>query len=971
LIYLFHMWERIKNAVTGTKKSDEKDMVINENNTVIDDDSPVIAELNKNQRRAVLDENKRVLVLAGAGSGKTKTLIQKVMYLIAEKQVSPKNILAITFTRNAANEMMDRLILMADEDGTYQQILSNKKHSFKERNRKRREYIKKYSWLNSITVKTFHGLCNQLLRSRGGSEFDTKYKILMDTVFDADQSSRQIARETTEEIIHKLIILESQRNDASYLLSLKRYILNYYVDVYNLRLHEKQPDLYQKPYTTLGGERVRSKSERDIADWLYRHRIKYVYEPIIAPDTFEMQPDFFIPEANLFLEHVSNLSYSLDDKERVMEEAGENYFKIHESVMNDTALFNKKMDELVLSRIDKDFSHLSPLEFTEEFRGNEKYLRYFILDVMKMIDKIKVHNKQFTTIYDKAIADDHARIRDFYNLAKPLFYGYRDYCVNHSYLDFNDLIIHTVSLLKRQQKIRERYQQKFKYVLVDEFQDVNTLQVELLNQLINDENQLFCVGDDWQSIYGFRGSNVEYIVNFKEYFSNPTIIKLHVNYRSNTTIVNASNEIIKHNKYKIDKEIQSYQEHGKKIYLYSARNEEMDGVATVLKNCEKLLKNGYKPEDILVLTRTRKSDAFKEYYEQLRKKRIRITTIHQAKGLEAKIVFIIGLVDGYYGFPNLRDDDRIFQLIKKSDFELNMEEERRLFYVALTRAKEELFLISELGRESDFITEIPGQFLDRKNFLILNIKKQQEKKICSNCHKIINLSDEIRYCPYCGNKISSMIQKDETKLNIDKKNLIPTSMIKNDSIKQTYDLFLNNKSPAEIAKKRGFTLDTIYSHLTYLIKNNFISASHLISEEKKKLILPVIKRNKDGSLKTMKSNLPEDITYNEIRIVLASLNQSTHRSRSDYKTDKKQSKQEIENNLSDTDKKILNELKKWRYKTAKSLSIPAFCILHDRILYDIIERKPQCEKELKEINGIGKQKIEKYGSDIIRIINAE
>jgi|GEM_PF-213877 len=965
------MWERIRNAVTANKNTDDNDPIIEEDETFVDDvDSPVIAELNKKQRRAVLDENKRVLVLAGAGSGKTKTLIQKVMYLIAEKQVSPKHILAITFTRNAANEMMDRLILMADTDGVYKQIISDKKLSRKERNKKRREFIKKYAWLNSITVKTFHSLCNQILRSRGNSEFDTKFKILMDAVFDGDQTSRQIARETTEEIIHKLIIFESQKNDASYLLSLKRYILNYYVDVRNLRLHEKQPDLYQKPYTTLGGDRVRSKSERDIADWLYRHRIKYVYEPIIAPETFEMQPDFFIPEANLFLEHVSNLSYSLDDKQRVMKEAGENYFKIHESVMKDTGLFNKKMDELVLSGIDKDFSSLSPLEFTEEFRGNEKYLRYFILDVMKMIDKIKVHNKEFTTIYENAMNDDHARIRDFYKLAKPLFYGYRKYCVNHSYLDFNDLIIRTVSLLKRQQKIKERYQQKFKYILVDEFQDVNTVQVELLKQLIHDENQLFCVGDDWQSIYGFRGANVEYIVNFKEFFSNPTIIKLHVNYRSNTTIVDASNEIIKHNKYKIDKEIQSYQESGKKIYLYCARKEEHDGVATVLKNCKNLLKNGYKPEDILVLTRTRKSDAFKEYYEKLQKKRIRITTIHQAKGLEAKVVFIIGLVDGYYGFPNLRDDDRIFQLIKKSDYALNLEEERRLFYVALTRAKEELFLISEIGRESDFITEIPGEFLDRKNFLILNIKKQQEQKICSNCQKIINLSDEILYCPYCGNKISSTIQKDETKLNIDKKNLIPTSMIKNDSIKQTYDLFLNNKSPAEIAKKRGFTLDTIYSHLTYLIRYNFISADHLISEEKKKLILPSIKRNKDGSLKTMKSKLPEDITYNEIRIVLASLNQSTHSTISNHKKDKKRSKQEIENNLSDTDTKLLNELKKWRYKTAKSLSIPAFCILHDKVLYDIIERKPQFEKELNEINGIGKQKIEKYGSDILEIVTS-
>ena len=968
MFYLFHMWERIRKAVNDNKKPVEDMSIFKEGQNIVDE-SPVIADLNKKQRKAVLDENRRVLVLAGAGSGKTKTLIQKIMYLIAEKKISPKHILAITFTKNAANEMMDRLILMADTDGNYQRIISNKKLNRKQRNNKRREYIKKYPWLNSITVKTFHSLCNQILRSRGGEDFDNRYKLLLDNAFDADQSSRQVAREIPEEIIHKLVI--SKGGNAEYLLSLKRYILNYYIDVYALKLHEKQPDIYQKPYTTLSGDHVRSKSERDIADWLYRHRIPFEYEPVIAPETFEMQPDFFIPEANLYLEHVSNLSASIDDKERVMKEAGENYVKINESIMNDTSLFNKKMDELVLSRIDKDFTQVSPLEFSEEFRGNEKYLRYFVLDVLKMIDKIKVHNNHFSDVYRIAQNDVHERIRLFYQLAKPLFYGYQDYCVNHSYLDFNDLIIHTVSLLKRHENIRRIYQQKFKYLLVDEFQDVNTLQVELLNYLVHEKNQLFCVGDDWQSIYGFRGSNVEYIVNFKEYFPNASIIKLNVNYRSNTTIVNASNEIIKHNKFKIDKEIKSFQEHGKKIYLYSARKEEQDGVDTVLKNCKKLLNKGYQPEDILVLTRTRKSDAFKEYYNRLRRRNIRLTTIHQAKGLEAKIVFIIGLVDGFYGFPNIRDDDRIFQLIKKSDYELNLEEERRLFYVALTRAKEELFLISELGRESDFIKEIPGRFLDRKNFLILNIKKQHEERKCSICQKIINITDEIQYCPYCGNKIINTIKKDESELKNDKKKAFPTRYIKNDSIKQTYKLFLNDNSPEEIAKIREFTIDTIYSHLTYLIRNNFISASNLISEKKKRVILPVIKRSQDGSLKSMKSELPEDITYNEIRIVLAALNHTTHMRRSNHKKDEKASKQEIENSLSDTDKKLLKELKKWRYKTAKSVSIPAFCILHDRMLYDIIERKPQFEKELEEINGIGKQKIEKYGSDIIKIINSE
>lgn len=86
---------------------------------------------------------------------------------------------------------------------------------------------------------------------------------------------------------------------------------------------------------------------------------------------------------------------------------------------------------------------------------------------------------------------------------------------------------------------------------MDEFQDVNNLQVELIKLFLTDDNQLFCVGDDWQSIYGFRGSNVDYIINFAQHFKNAVTITLNINYRSTEQIVNASNEVIRYNKFKI------------------------------------------------------------------------------------------------------------------------------------------------------------------------------------------------------------------------------------------------------------------------------------------------------------------------------------------------------------------------------------------------------------------------------------
>lgn len=729
-----------------------------------DDFDPVLSELNDKQRSAILCENKRLLVLAGAGAGKTKTIIQKIIYLISKKDVDPSQILAITFTKNAANEMIDRLILTTDEDDTYKKIIYNKKLQKKEKDYERIKFIRKYPWLSNITVKTFHSLSYYILKNYGSKEFDNKFTILTD-FSNEDVISKNQANETQEQIIQKLILENCE--DPEYLLKLKRYIIDNYVDAHRIKMHKLGNISYTCPYTTLKGDHVKSKSERDIADWLYRHYIDYKYEPIIAPGSFEFRPDFFIEEANLYLELVSNKSYPLKDKEKEMIEAGKTYIKIQEHETHDSNNFNKIMDSVVFSRIDKNLKKISPLIVSEEFRGYEKFLRHFILDNISVLDKIKVEDKNFEEIYQYALKDEYSRIRDFYEFLKTIFNSYRKYCIDHSYLDFNDLLIQNVSLFEKHDEIKKLFANKYKYILVDEFQDVNSLQVRLLKQLIKSETQLFCVGDDWQSIYGFRGSDVEYIINFKKFFEDSKIIKLDINYRSNDTIVNASNEVIKNNKYKIEKEIKSFNKTGKKIYLYCAKKEEEDGVGTVINNIKKILNNGYEREDILVLTRTRKSEAYDNYYRELKKVGIKITTIHQAKGLEAKVVFIIGLTAGYMGFPNVKELDRIFQMIKQSNIELLLEEERRLFYVALTRAKEELFLISEVGNESNFIKEIPGNFLDRSNFLILNVKNDK-KCLCKFCG--LNIEESYRYCPNCGKLvIENNFMNDLTIINEEKK----------------------------------------------------------------------------------------------------------------------------------------------------------------------------------------------------------
>ena len=708
----------------------------------------LLNSLNEKQKEAVWSENKRLLILAGAGSGKTKTLIQKLLYQLSEKGSKPSDILAITFTKNATNEMLDRLIIAGDNDnGEYEAFINSKEFTKETKDQERRNKIQDKHWIANLTVKTFHSLCYQLLKSSGGVSFDNQFRLLLDEEADElkEDSHKTIAPEKSFDIKHKLLL--ELCKDVNYLLKLKRYILDFYVDKSFVDKNIKSRTyLNQITYTTLSGEKVKSKSERDIADWLFRHNIKYEYEPTINLKDFDFKPDFYIPQADLFLEHISDKSYKTVNKEEQFVKAGRSCVKTFEGMSNDSTLFNLALERIIMGRISDSISHLTALKYEEEFRSYQDKVQEFLKMVARVNSMVKADAISPNDLLTKSTNHQHERVRVFYELAVPLINAYKNYCINKSYLDFDDLIIETIGLLEKHPETRKLYHERFKFILVDEFQDVNSLQVKLLDLLLTPETQLFCVGDDWQSIYGFRGSEVDYIVNFEKHFPNSQIIKLDVNYRSTQTIVGASTEVIRHNKFQIDKDIRAHKQTPSKIQIYRAKDIEEDGVAYMISKVTELYQQGLGPDDILVLYR--RSKMYWPYKEALKASNLKVTakTIHASKGLEAKVVFIIGLTDGNGGFPDIWMDDVVFRVIKDLKYDMLMEEERRLFYVALTRAKDELYLITELGSESRFIGEIPKEFYAINKTEFKNIISPIP--ICTNCNT--EIKSFYKYCPTCG-----------------------------------------------------------------------------------------------------------------------------------------------------------------------------------------------------------------------------
>ncbi len=706
-------------------------------------------ELNARQNQAVTSDEKRLLVLAGAGSGKTKTLLSKINYLIDEKGVNPGNILAVTFTKNAANEMTDRLIMQADPSGQYALFMADKHINAEEKTAERRRQKRRYPWIDRLKISTFHSLCYTILRTDGVNEFDNQFRILTDTPRpEEDELSKYTAQETIFAIFHKLLIQACDNQE--YLLKLKRYILDYFVD----KVHHKAGYIYpdnqdSKCYTSLNGTRVRSKSEQFIADWFFRHSIRFVYEPATNIKDFDFHPDFYLPDADLYLEHVSNKSYPLKNKEKQFEKANLILVKTTEEMTRDSALFGQELDRIVKNRLPATYFRDLNLSFQEEFKSYQENVKDFLYQVIRVTDMVKVENSAPETIAGLAAKDQHERVRIFYELAIPLIEQYSAYCIDKSYLDFNDMVIRTIALFRNHPDIATKYRKKFTHILVDEFQDVNTLQVELLKLMLTEEAQLFCVGDDWQSIYGFRGSNISYIVDFENHFTHAVVIKLDTNYRSTHHIVGASNEVIRNNKYQIDKQLKASKKSEHKIVVYSG-NDEADNCTFCEQEVLRLLETDYSGEDILFLYR--RSKMGHPYFEHFKKQGIRVQfkTIHAAKGLESKVVFVVGLTEGPGGFPDIWLEDRIFQVVKKANHDLLLEEERRLFYVALTRAKEKLFLITEKGCESSFLKEIPAMFTVKTSQS--SYSQKSENRICKKCFS--QLESLWKLCPFCGEPIS-------------------------------------------------------------------------------------------------------------------------------------------------------------------------------------------------------------------------
>lgn len=290
---------------------------------------------------------------------------------------------------------------------------------------------------------------------------------------------------------------------------------------------------------------------------------------------------------------------------------------------------------------------------------------------------------KFYTFINKANTKDKMLLKEI----MKCYICYESYLNKEGLMDFNDMINIAINKL-------DKVNLKYKHIIIDEYQDTSLTKFLLIKRIISiNKSNLFAVGDDFQSIYRFTGSNIKIITRFKKYFPFSKIIKLKYTYRNSKELVFVAGKFIMKNKSQIRKKMKSKirENNPVKIIYYD----------DLTSSINKVIKKE-KIDDLFVLSRNNK-DLENINIKDIKYKKM---SVHKSKGLQAKYVFLINVNSNKNGFPNKIEDHKILKYVNNYKERFKYDEERRLFYVALTRCTKKIYLFVPSNRESIFIKEI-------------------------------------------------------------------------------------------------------------------------------------------------------------------------------------------------------------------------------------------------------------------------
>jgi DNA helicase-4 len=653
-------------------------------------------KLDKQQMTCIVKDAHNHLVIAGAGTGKTTTVVGKIKFLLKSGKYKPEDILVLSFTNASASEMSQRI---NQETGC------------------------------NIDASTFHKL---------GLNIITKVNGIVPKI--TQLNLRKFVKEQ---------LLLNMQSDA-YLNLLSSYLL-YNRVVSKSEFEFKTQSEYEEylrlnPPTTINNETVKSYGEMDIANFLTQNGIQYIYEHPYKVDTRtseygQYNPDFYLPEYDIYIEYfginkngeVPSYFKGVNGMTATQTYQASMKWKRETHSANDTVLIEcyayEKFDGVLLENlkeklIEKDVK-LTPKttkELWEQVSADGDSILDGVIELFEtVINLIKSNGYTIAIVRQLNIGNSNAQNNNMVlSLLEPIFNAYCNYLSEHKEIDFNDMINMATKYVEQ-----GKYVSPYKYVIVDEYQDISKARYSLLCSMReSNDYDLFCVGDDWQSIYRFAGSDIGYILNFEQYWGSSEISKIETTYRFTQKLIEISGNFIMQNPVQIKKSIK-----GKNDTVGFALGEisgytDKFAIEFMAKKLEDLPRDssvffiGRYSFDAKLLSdsglfecRYNNVSGFVEVkYHKRTDLKMNFITAHKSKGLQADYIFIINNKKSRMGFPSKIQDAAILNLLLDNCDQYPYAEERRLFYVALTRAKKKAFLVTVKNQESEFAMELKERY---------------------------------------------------------------------------------------------------------------------------------------------------------------------------------------------------------------------------------------------------------------------
>ena len=361
-----------------------------------------------------------------------------------------------------------------------------------------------------------------------------------------------------------------------------------------------------------------------------------------------------------------------------------------------TLIYN---NEYMIKKVLKIFKSELDIELYKHYL-EETCMKELKQIIITFINLFKANNYNI----NKFIEIDNKQDHDILSVIIDIYFLYTNELKSQKLIDFNDMI----NLATK--KINDNIMRlKYKYIIIDEYQDTSYTRYELIRAIKNQTNaKLIAVGDDFQSIYKFTGCNLSLFTNFEKYFGYTKKIYINNTYRNSQELISVAGKFILKNKHQIKKNLKSNKKRNKPIKIIYEDEHVLEELFDYLS------KNNIK--DIMILGRN--NGDINKYlnnnitinkdtitYQKNTNLNIRYLTVHKSKGLESECVIIINLEDKISGFPNKMQNNHVIDLLSYKD-EYLYAEERRLFYVALTRTLTDTYLIIPTSKCSIFVEEI-------------------------------------------------------------------------------------------------------------------------------------------------------------------------------------------------------------------------------------------------------------------------